>query len=109
LQKQPSPKATMAALYPTRAAPSYTTGWDTIQKIYRFTISGSYGTLQGTTSLGNADTVYQWVIDKKKVVGSDDIPSTVWYWNYPAGGSATKSITKGVFHPIGAAISEAKS
>jgi hypothetical protein len=30
LQKQPSPKATMAALYTTRVAFSYTTAWDTI-------------------------------------------------------------------------------
>jgi hypothetical protein len=33
LQKQPSPKATMAALYPTRAALSYTTAWDTILSV----------------------------------------------------------------------------
>ncbi|HZY98281.1 MAG TPA: hypothetical protein VFE36_01775, partial [Candidatus Baltobacteraceae bacterium] len=31
LQKQPSPKATMAALYAMRAALSYTTAWDTIR------------------------------------------------------------------------------
>jgi len=30
LQKQPSPRATMAARYATGAAPSYTTRWDTI-------------------------------------------------------------------------------
>jgi hypothetical protein len=30
LQKQPSPRATMAALYPMRPAGSYTTPWDTI-------------------------------------------------------------------------------
>jgi hypothetical protein len=82
-------------------------GDDEAQKIYQFTISGSSGTLEGTTSLGDADTVLQWVINKKKVVGADDIPSTVWYWNYPAGGPAVKSITKEVFHPVGATISKA--
>jgi hypothetical protein len=30
LQKQPSPRTTMAALYPMRPAASYTTPWDTI-------------------------------------------------------------------------------
>jgi hypothetical protein len=80
-------------------------GDDVAQKIYQFTIKGSSGTLEGTTNLGNADYVYQWVIHGKKVVGSDDIPSRLWYWNYPAGGAAIKSITKDVFHPIGATIS----
>jgi hypothetical protein len=31
LQKQPSPKATVAAFYPRAAAGSYTTAWDTIR------------------------------------------------------------------------------
>jgi hypothetical protein len=82
-------------------------GDDEAQKIYQFTISGSAGTLEGSTDLGNADSVYQWVIDGKKAVGSDDIPSTVWYWHYPAGGPAIKSIAKDVFHPVGATISKA--
>jgi hypothetical protein len=33
VQKQPSPRATMAALYPMRPAGSYTTPWDTIFEI----------------------------------------------------------------------------
>ena len=76
-------------------------------KIYRFAISGSSGTLEGTVDLGSAQSVYQWVIDGKKVVGADDLPNTVWYWGYPAGGSPIKSITKDVFHPFGATISKA--
>jgi hypothetical protein len=78
------------------------------ERIYQFTISGSSGTLEGTMSLGDAQSIEQWWIDGKRVVGSDDIPSTVWYWSYPAGGSATKSITKDVFHPFGATLSKAK-
>jgi hypothetical protein len=83
-------------------------GDDATQTIYQFTISGSSGTLKGTTSLGNAQSVYQWWIDGGKVVGSDDLPSTVWYWHYPDGGAAIKAITKGVGAPVGATISKAK-
>lgn len=75
-------------------------------KIYRFTISGSKGTLEGTSSLEGEKSLEQWWIDGKKVVGSDDLASTVWYWNYPAGGSPTKAITKGVGAPAGATISK---
>lgn len=71
-------------------------------------ISNVY-TVRGTVDLGGAQTVYQWWIEGKTVVGSDDIPSTVRYWNYPAGGSAIKSITKDVFHPYGATVSLAPS
>jgi hypothetical protein len=49
-------------------------GDDEAQKIYRFTVSGSSGTLEDTVVLGNAETVYQFWIEGKKVVGSDDIP-----------------------------------
>jgi hypothetical protein len=83
-------------------------GDDAMNKIYRFSISGSSGTLQGTTTLGGAQSVQQWWIKGKKVIGSDDLPSTVWYWNYPTGGNPTKSITKAVFHPLGATISVAR-
>ena len=83
-------------------------GDDEAQKIYRFAISGSSGTLKGTVNLGSAQSVYQFWIKGKKVVGADDLPSTVWVWNYPAGGAPTKSITKGVGSPFGATISVAK-
>jgi hypothetical protein len=33
VQKQPSPRATMAALYPIGPAGSYTTRWDTINRL----------------------------------------------------------------------------
>jgi hypothetical protein len=83
-------------------------GDEEANKIYRFAISGSSGTLKDTVSLGGAQTVLQWWIQGKKVVGPDDIPNTVWYWDYPAGGNSIKAITKGVFHPAGAAVSVAK-
>lgn len=83
-------------------------GDDEAQKIYRFSISHLRGSSHGTVDLGNAQSVFQWWIEGKRLVGSDDLPSTVWYWNYPAGGPAIKSITKAVFHPYGATISRAK-
>lgn len=73
--------------------------------IYRFAISGSSGTEQGVVNLGSVQFLTEFWIDGKHVVGADDIPNTVWYWNYPAGGNATKSTTKGVTHPIGVTIS----
>jgi hypothetical protein len=83
-------------------------GDDEANKIYRFAISGSSGTLEDTVSLGDAQTVMQWWIQGKKLIGPDDGPSTIWYWDYPAGGESIKAITKGVFHPAGAAVSVAK-
>jgi hypothetical protein len=75
-------------------------------KIYRFAISGSSGTLKGTVDLGNAESFYETWVDGNKVVGADILGNAVWYWNYPAGGAATKSVTKGVFRPYGVTISK---
>jgi hypothetical protein len=82
-------------------------GDNELYRIYRFAISGSNGTLEGTVNLGSAQGVYQWWIQGKRVVGSDDSANTAWIWDYPAGGSPIKSITKAVFHPFGATISKA--
>lgn len=81
-------------------------GDDVAQKIYRFAISGSAGTLEGTVNLGNAQYVYQWWIQGKKVIGPDGTQNTVWYWHYPAGGSPTKSIRKDIEAPYGATVSK---
>lgn len=75
-------------------------------KIYRFTITGSNGTLKGTVNLGNATSLYQTWIGGKKAVGADILGNTVWYWSYPAGGAAVKSITKSIFRPYGVTISK---
>jgi hypothetical protein len=77
-------------------------------KIYRFTITGSSGTLKGTTDLGNATSLYQTWIDGKRIAGADILDNAIWYWNYPAGGAAIKSFTKGVFRPYGVTISKAQ-
>jgi hypothetical protein len=80
---------------------------DEVNKIYRFTISGSTGTLEGTVGLGNAQGLYQTWIEGKNVVGADILANTVRYWKYPAGGAEIKSITKHVFTPYGVTISNA--
>ncbi len=69
-------------------------GDDTAQKIYRFAISGASGALKGTVNLGSAQSVHQFRIQGKRVVGADDLPNTVWYWKYPAGAMPIKFITK---------------
>jgi hypothetical protein len=88
-------------------------GTENAQKIYRFSISGSRGTLEGTTNLGSSYLGYQWWIDRKRVVATNRYPgdtrlySQVLYYNYPAGGTATKTITKDVGAPFGVTISKA--
>ena len=84
-------------------------GDDEAQTIYRFTISGSTGTLEGTVSLGDAEYMYQWWIEGKRVVGSREIqPDVTWYWKYPAGGMPIRTLTpKGIGAPFGATISKA--
>jgi hypothetical protein len=79
-----------------------------VSKIYRFAISGSRGTLKGTVNLEGATKygLYQTWIDGEKVVGADILSNTVWYWKYPAGGAAIKSITKQVLAPYGVTISK---
>lgn len=80
-----------------------------VDDIYRFAISGSSGTLKRTVHLLGATKygLYQTWIDGKKVVGSDILGNTVWYWRYPEGGTPIKSITNHVHAPLGATISKA--
>lgn len=74
-------------------------------KIYEFSISGSSGTLAGTTSLTNSCDVLQFWIDQKRVVASNVCSPNVMYFNYPGGGSATKMIGKSLSEPVGVTIS----
>jgi hypothetical protein len=83
-------------------------GDDVAQRIYRFAISGSTGTLEGTVDLGSAQNVFQWWIEGKTLIGPDGTQNTVWYWRYPSGGSPTKSIRKDVQAPYGATVSKAR-
>jgi hypothetical protein len=78
------------------------------EMIYRFAFSGSNGTLEGSTSLGGAQTVIQWWIEGGRVVGSDEQePDTTRYWEYPAGGAPIRTLQlKGIGAPFGATISK---
>jgi len=73
--------------------------------IYQFSISGTTGTKEGTTSLGGSSDVLKFWIDKKRVIGANigSAPS-VLYWQYPAGGTETKTIT-GFTEPSGVSVS----
>jgi hypothetical protein len=77
--------------------------------IYQFAISGSNGTKVGTTPLGSgAQYVKQFWIQSQTVVApnvTSGSASNVLLFKYPAGGSATKRITKGVIAPQGTVVS----
>jgi hypothetical protein len=72
--------------------------------IYRFAISGTKGTEVGTTPLVGSSNVLDFWIDGSKVIGPNNAAGTVTFWNYPAGGSGTKTIS-GFVQPIGATVS----
>jgi hypothetical protein len=88
--------------------------------IYQFTIAGSSGTLEGTTHLGGATDVVEFWISRfgggraqpngATVVGADFggeyFGGQVLYWNYPAGGNPTKTITKNLSFPYGVTVSK---
>ena len=80
--------------------------------IYEFTVKNDKATLAGTTPLnGSTGEVSQFGLDGSTVVvpvassGSNSGP--VQYYNYPAGGSPTQSITNGVFFPNASVVSPA--
>jgi hypothetical protein len=80
--------------------------------IYEFSVQANRATLIGTTRLsGSTGEVSQFGIDGSTVVvpvnSSKSSTGPVQFYNYPAGGSPTKSITNGVFFPIAAVISPA--
>ena len=72
--------------------------------IYQFSIDGSNGTEIGSTTLGGASDVANFLIQKRKVIGTD-LGTNVGVWRYPAGGSAIGSFS--LFeNPVGLAISD---
>jgi hypothetical protein len=74
---------------------------------YRFAISGSAGKLAHTTPLTGAHDIVQFYILNNALVGGDFNPSgsTADRFNYPAGGTPTKTAS-GLSAPIGAVISQ---
>jgi hypothetical protein len=89
--------------------------------IYQFKMSGSTGTVVGSTSLGGATDVYQfWVTGQNRahpegatLVGADANANSntgaAEVWPYPAGGSTpTKEVTQSLYAPQGAVVSMGK-
>jgi hypothetical protein len=80
--------------------------------VYAFAINGSQGTLTGETHFNGTKYVAQTWIDGQRIIapnqetGSDPDPSVLIY-NYAAGGSAVKTISRHLHEPQGATISKA--
>jgi hypothetical protein len=72
--------------------------------IYQFAISGTKGNEVGSTPLIGASDVNQFWIEDPNVIGADPGAANVMFWNYPAGGSRTKTIG-GLVEPVGVTVS----
>gem|GEM_PF-6668299 len=78
--------------------------------VYEFTISGSTGTLEGTTPINDVTLDHAFWIKGRKIVvasGGGSVQSAD-YFNYRVGGTPTKVITKGIAGPQGLTISPAQ-
>jgi len=80
-------------------------------KIYQFTIANQQATLANTITLDGVAYNGQFAIDGSTLVMPNQTNSTsnVLFYNYPAGGSPTLTITDGVFYPHAVAISHVGS
>ncbi len=74
--------------------------------IYRFVISGNYGTEVGATQLRRARGVAQFAVNEKSIVAADFHDRNVSFWRYPAGGTPVKSLA-GFGEPFGVTLSKA--
>ncbi len=74
--------------------------------IYQFSISGTAGTETGSTPLDDSSFAVQFWIQGSNVVAPNADSANVMFWNYPAGGAPTKTIT-GLTTPWGVTISMA--
>jgi hypothetical protein len=72
--------------------------------IDQVSVSGSAGTVEGTTTLTSSCNVLQFAIAGSTVVAPDVCSSDARYYHYPAGGSSTKTLT-GLTYPVAAAVS----
>jgi hypothetical protein len=75
--------------------------------IYRFSIKGSGGTEVGSTPLEGGSYVLQFWIQGRKLVGPNAGTATAMLWDYPAGGTATKTLRK-FTDPVGSVVSSSK-
>ncbi len=78
--------------------------------VYQFSISGSVGTLVKAIALDDWNGVEQFQIDGDRVIGGNGggTSQAVRFYDYPAGGEPTKTITRGIGGPQGLTVSKAK-
>ena len=93
----------------------FAVGDDVANKIYRFAISGSNGTLKSTLGLNGLTISYQWWIHGQHLLvpntyfASYQSRSEVLFYKYPAGGSFTKAVQeKNTYAPYGVTVSLAR-
>jgi hypothetical protein len=83
--------------------------------VYQFVIQGTSGTKVGSTSLGGNDVsaVGQFFILGRRLIAPNlctgSCTGNVLYYDYPAGGTPTKTITTGVRYPHGLVVSRAQT
>jgi hypothetical protein len=82
-----------------------------VPNVYEFSISGSQGTLRGTTPLDGVIYDNAFSLDRKRIVVAAGGTSfnTAMIFDYPAGGDAVKIIRRGIGGALGLAISTAKT
>jgi hypothetical protein len=72
--------------------------------IFQYTVAGSAGTLEGTTTLSDTCDALQFAISGNTVVVPDACSNSAAFYDYPAGGSPSASLS-GFQYPVAAAIS----
>ncbi len=72
--------------------------------IYQFSVTGSTGSLQGTTLLKNSCDILGFTIDSGIVVAPDACKNITRFYKYPHGGGVTKTLD-GFQYPVDAAVS----
>jgi hypothetical protein len=83
-------------------------GDQTAPNIYEFAFAKGKATLKNTTTLSGADQILGFAIDGATLIAPNQLSSgnsNVLFYNYPAGGAPTQTITNGVFFPRAVAIS----
>jgi hypothetical protein len=72
--------------------------------VYRFAVKHGKGVEIGATELDKDDYVISFWIQSRNLIGGNGSDGTLQFWNYPAGGTATKTIS-GFHNPAAMAVS----
>jgi len=75
--------------------------------IYQFDVVGSTGSVKGTTVLDTSCDVLGFTVNSGTVVAPDGCRNNVKFYDYPAGGTPTKTLS-GFQYPVAAAVSIAR-